>query len=239
MAKAESKSVAGMLSTVHVELPFEDEDKAKEAAEMNASIAHLGVRVTRSATDWAFIDYKDGYTATGRTDREDDPRRKFQSGDLVKIFKTVSDGDVLWSGEIDYDRSDYHHGIQQGFHQDKWSYMFYDHLPAKLEKKDGTVIYGALEPFCETGTEGVIWSVHEYGKSGYDGLNCLEEGEKLTVFSSVRDGEVEWEGELDFSEERVTKIGWTEILRETKHMNTEDWLQMSWQNRPVIVTPKP
>jgi hypothetical protein len=55
------------------------------------------------------------------------------------------------------------------------------------------IIHGKLDPFFETGTEGVIWSVYDESKKGYDGLFCLEDGDKLTVYG--HDGvTVIWEG---------------------------------------------
>ena len=235
-----SEQIYGILATHTVELPYETPEAQAEADKTNREIAGLG-RVFRGATDWAFRKYEDGVAhlrAQGKRPTRREEPTKLKSGDLVKIFKTVTDGDVLWQGSVNYDRKKYHHGLQKGLTPQKWVDMFYDALPARLER-DGKVMFGALEPFSETGTEGGIWSLHEYGKSGYDGLVPLQDGDRLTVYDNVRDGEVEWEGALDFGPEKVTKFGWTEIMREAKHMDTQKWLEMSYQNRPVIVTPAP
>lgn len=239
--KEQVKKIFGTLTTMSVELPYENEEKRKEAEKMNREIAHLGFRTYRAATDWGYEAYDDApYNQKKRNPMKKhipEGKVKFVSGDLVKIFKTVTDGDVAWQGTVDFDRTDYDHGLQKELSRSDWSMMFFSALPAKLER-DGKVIYGALEPFCETGTEGVIWSVQEYGQSGYAGLNCLQDGDKLTVYSSVHDGEVEWEGKLDFDKEQVEKIGWTEILRKARHMDTQKWMQMCWDRRPVVITPK-
>ena len=240
--KEEARKIFGTLTTMSVELPYENEDKRKEAEKMNKEIAHLGFRTYRAATDWGYEAFADTYYSQKKRNPMQkhlpEGKVKLISGDLVKIFKTVSEGDVAWQGTINFDRRKYHHGYQKGMSQQDWSIMFFSALPAKLER-DGKTIYGALEPFCETGTEGVVWSVAEYGKAGYDGLNCLQDGDKLTVYSEVRNGEVEWEGKLDFDKEQIEKIGWTEILRKSKNMDTQKWMQMCWDRRPIMITPKP
>ncbi len=236
------KKIYAMLAAVTVELPYETEEERKKSEETNKQIAGLGFRTFRAADDWGYRRYEDTITALKAkgADPKDVQRKQpetFRSGDLVTIFKTVSDGDVQWQGTVDLDRSAYHHGLQRGMPPSDWSAMFHDQLPARLER-DAKVIYGSLEPFFETGTEGVIWAVHEYGKPGYEGLHYLKDGDKLTAYSCVRDGEVEWQGRLDFGPEKAEKLGWSEILRQTKHVPTKKWQEWSWQNRPVAITPR-
>lgn len=62
------------------------------------------------------------------------------------------------------------------------------------------VITGKLDPFFETGTEGVIWSFYEDGKNGYDGLNSLKNGDALKVYSS--DDSILWEGIVNLEYKR-------------------------------------
>lgn len=60
------------------------------------------------------------------------------------------------------------------------------------------VIKGKLDAFWETGTEGVIWSVYEDGKEGYDGLHPIRQGDRLRILEG---DEVLWEGEVDQDKE--------------------------------------
>ena len=223
---ANAKEIFGLLSMLRVELPYETAAEQEKADKLNAQIRGMGFRTCRLAYDWAVHEYGQPKPAA------------LKSGDLMKVFKTVSEGSVAWQGEIDFDRTEYHHGIQRGFKTQDWAEMFSKQLPARLERVDGSVIFGSLEPFSETGTEGTIWCVHEYGKAGYDGLNNLDQGAKLTVYSHVTAGQVEWEGLMDFGPEQVAKVEWSEVMRQTKHIPTPEWLQMTWQNRPVIITPQ-
>lgn len=235
------KQIFGMLATIRVELLYETAAEQAEADKMNAQLRGTGFRTGRMVDDWGIQDY--AHTATAevkanpKLQKYPNIKTPLKSGDLMKIFKTVNDGGVLWSGEINYSTKHYHHGYQKRLKPEKWVRMYYDQLPARLER-DGKTIFGALEPFSETGTEGVIWSLHEYGKTGYDGLNVLKNGDKLTVYQTVRDGEVDWEGMLDFGPEKAEKVGYSEIMRRPNHMDADRWIQMMWQRRPVILTPK-
>ena len=63
-------------------------------------------------------------------------------------------------------------------------------------------IKGMLEPFSETGTEGVVWSVNDESKTGYDALNCLGRGDHLAIFDLVNPKELIWYGNIDLEYER-------------------------------------
>jgi hypothetical protein len=223
------KKIFGIMNVMHVELPAKDAAQQAEFDKTNAELAGRGFRTGRFGYDWGFYPFAE-LRKKGRPQAQ-----RLQSGDLVQVFKSVSDGSIAWQGEISYNRKKYHHGIQKGFDLKNWATLFYSKLPARLER-DGKTIYGALEPFSETGTEGSIWSISEYGKNGYDALHCLKEGDKLTVYKSVRAGEVEWEGALAFAPENVVALDrWHEVLRETQHVDTKTWLDYSFSNRPIRV----
>ncbi len=229
------KTIHGMLSIERVEIPYETEAQREKAEETNRQLAAFGWRTARIAYDWGMDRYED----TKKAAHDSSPSVRMQCGDLVKIFRTVSEGDVLWQGTIAFDHSVlYNHGIQKDTPAEMWGEMFSRALPARLEREDGVVLFGCLEPFCETGTEGIIWSLHEYGKAGYDGLNCLSPGDRLTVYSSVRDGDIEWEGRMSFGREGVVKTRRAEILRPVHHMTNEAWLDLNFQSRPIILQRK-
>lgn len=54
------------------------------------------------------------------------------------------------------------------------------------------IIHGVLEDFFETGTEGVVWSVHDDDDSGYEGLHAIQEGDHLTILDQL--GRRLWSG---------------------------------------------
>jgi len=63
-------------------------------------------------------------------------------------------------------------------------------------------IKGKLDPFFETGTEGVIWSLFDDTKEGYDALVILDQGDYLTIFDPDDSTKVVWEGNIDLEYER-------------------------------------
>ena len=63
-------------------------------------------------------------------------------------------------------------------------------------------IKGMLEPFYETGTEGVVWSVNDENKTGYDALHCLGRGDHLAIYDLVNPAELVWYGNIDYEYER-------------------------------------
>lgn len=59
------------------------------------------------------------------------------------------------------------------------------------------IIRGTLYPYSETGTEGIVWSLREYGKKMYDGLHCLKQGDFLSVCDPTS-GSTIWSGNIDY-----------------------------------------
>lgn len=238
-----SETKFGVLSQLRIELPYESAEEQAEADKITLQLRCVGMRTCRVAYDWGFKSFEHiqpGSKPKVPDDAPHDPNRNMaalKSGDLVRIFKSVTDGDVHWEGTVNYSRRKYHHGLQKRMNPQAWVDMFYAGLPARVQRGD-RILYGALDAFAETGTEGPIWSLQEYGKRGYDGLVVLENGDRLTAFRNVRDGEVEWEGPVDFGPEGVVKLEYHEVVRESRHMDTESWLQLYWERRPVALTPK-
>ncbi len=238
-----NNEIHGILSTLTVELPYETQEEADKAADTNRRLGGLA-RVFRGATDFGYTAYADMVSNMKRAN----PMQKhlpyikptiFQCGDLVRVFKTVTDGDVHWRGTVALEKTGqygYSFGQKDMFYPD-WTMMFHDAMPAKLVR-NGQTIFGALEPFYEQGMGGIAWSVQEYGRPGYAGLWHLHDGDDLTVYSAVRDGAVEWEGTVHFGLSEPFEAGWTTLMRPAKHMDSKKWLALCWQRRPVIVTPK-
>ena len=214
------------LSTVSVELPPRDEAEKNRLEELTDQIQVFGFRALRSALDWGYVPYNSN---SGEA-------IPLQSGMLVKIFKTVTEADLLLElDDIHMDFSEYHHGFPVGISKEKWIELISTEAPAKLTKTDGRVIYGALHAFAETGTEGHIWTVYEYDKGGYEGLNMIEAGDNLQVFKNVRAGEVLWEGHICFNEEDVHDTEYGEVIRDPTHMSLEEWRKLSYGRHPAII----
>ena len=110
---------------------------------------------------------------------------------------------------------------------------------------------GLLEPFSETGSEGVMWSLQEPGK-GYDGLHTLQDGDLLTVFNDTAKKDILWQGEVklefkrnwrSFENPKYPEIGQQEIGGWWVHgfqegLDPEKWAQMFFDAKPATVTAK-
>ena len=73
-------------------------------------------------------------------------------------------------------------------------------------------IFGRLDAFFETGTEGVVWSVADQRLPGYDGLWPLQFGDHLDVLDA--NGETLWQGiiKLEYDNRRVALHNQQEVL---------------------------
>jgi len=217
--------------------------------------------------DWGYDSAKTVMEAHQRATHDKGPAKKesedLKDGMLLTVFNTISKGDVAWSGVVNLEhKSRYRsypmnpqygqqevfgmwvHGLQDGMDAKEWASMFFNNMPATLER-DGKKIHGTLEPFFETGTEGVIWSLSEFGKSGYDGLNCLKKGDKLTVYSKVTDGDIAWQSDLSFETVKdglkgVKMMGKDTFLGEKvdrlpKGISRPKWRDMFFKRQPIKI----
>jgi hypothetical protein len=63
-------------------------------------------------------------------------------------------------------------------------------------------IVGKGDPWFETGTEGVVWSVYDSTKKGYDGLYPLSNGQFLTVYDKEQPDKIVWSGNIKYEFKR-------------------------------------
>ncbi len=107
---------------------------------------------------------------------------------------------------------------------------------------------GTLEPFFETGTEGVVWSLETNGIPGYAGLCCLENGDELLIYDES--GGVAWQGVVDLEYDRHYRpyptnpqYGQQEIRGRWVHgfqrnLEPDVWASAFFSRTPAIVRPK-
>ena len=99
----------------------------------------------------------------------------------------------------------------------------------KVVKKIWIKYRGVVDWFAETGTEGAIWVLEEDGKTGYEALVLIEEGDRLKIFAE--DGSVLFVGVIkpDY------KIGWTEYPKNPGYGQPSalgywiHWTQTGWK----------
>lgn len=111
------------------------------------------------------------------------------------------------------------------------------------------ILKGKLEAFSEQGTEGTVWSFYEDGKTGYDGLHCLEKGDVLRVFNDAARKEPLWQGVIDFeydsNKQKRAMIGEVQWLDNVgtvhgvqKGVDGKVWGDMFVAEKPAILIPK-
>lgn len=159
------------------------------------------------------------------------------------------------------------HGIPEGVSPDVWLTAIVEKwdvelapLPRLLDNSrlnEGDLrVSGILDPFFETGTEGVIWSIYDprcaLGEP-YEGLHDLKNGDHLTVYE--RDGiTVRWKGTIKLEYKRNWRpypmnpqYGQQEVLGFWVHglqedLSPEDWARMFFDKLPAVLrrrgTPK-
>lgn len=214
--------------------------------------------------DWGIESYKnanDRFAAIVSSSQYIPPHdNPLPEGGLLTVFNTVAKGEELWQGTIalEFDRNKEPllfnpnverqaalgmvvHGFQNNVDPEEWAAMFLIGYPARLEKQ-GKTIFGSLEPYAETGTEGIIWAVNEYGQTGYDGLHLLENGDELAVYKNVTDGDIVWQGAVSFDGNQNSFAVHNGAMtvdtdRTPKHMEPSKWQQMYWDKNPVKFEP--
>lgn len=67
-------------------------------------------------------------------------------------------------------------------------------------EKNMNILKGKLDPFFETGTEGVLWSLYDEKNKGYESLHILKNGDYLKVFNE--NNTIHWEGEVKLEYKR-------------------------------------
>lgn len=188
------------------------------------------------AYDFAYTDARD------LIDAKNSKEQLLLSNARVSTLLTIETGDIFWRGVIALDRAHYRHGQQKNIDRQLWVTMFNMGLPCTILTEQGVMMHGALSPFSEAGTEGVIWNVREYRKNGYDALYYLENGDSITMYSPVRTSKIDWSGTVQFSSPHTNAIRLdgsqglrTHMIRNALHMDSLDWLKLSNQRRPCII----
>ena len=103
--------------------------------------------------------------------------------------------------------------------------------------KGPSTIKGVLEPFAETGTEGIVWSVQDEahisadGKWDLTGLNTLQDGDFLRVFNNAARKDVLWEGEIKLKAARGPLDGQDGI-------DNAEWRKMFDDHKPGMLVKK-
>ncbi len=155
----------------------------------------------------------------------------------------ITDGNIVWEGQIDFtlQKTEEDQAKKALFLKECGSY-FSRHFPAVLEK-DGEIIHGHLEPFIETGMEGVMLSISDYTIAGRGSLTPLfnnsASSQYLKIYNNVTNGT---------SAEPLIQLGDVHdidvyqnirLVQVPKNIDPKEWLRRLYSARPVIILPEP
>jgi hypothetical protein len=110
------------------------------------------------------------------------------------------------------------------------------------------LLAGQLDPFFETGTEGVIWSLLLPGVPGYDNWVPLADGDRLRIYGAQ--GTVAWEGPVHLEHQRRYRpypmnpaCGQQEVFGFWVHgfqadVDPEVWATAFFTGMPAVVAPR-
>lgn len=108
-----------------------------------------------------------------------------------------------------------------------WANFIKDYM-ALRKVHGGEVKKGRLEAFFETGLEGFHWIVQEDGKSGYEGLVMIDNGDRLRIYK--HDGTIAFDGII----EKDRKAGYMPFPAYPEHGQPNafgfwiHWTQKEW-----------
>lgn len=117
---------------------------------------------------------------------------ELKSGDMLRVFNSITEGKEFLTVDIEYELDKYFIEYQKGIERALWIEMFRAQMPAKLTKPDGSVIDGQLHEFKEGGG----WAIYDFDDKSYDSVHFLQDGDKLTVYSTITQGAAGWQGNL-------------------------------------------
>jgi len=110
-------------------------------------------------------------------------------------------------------------------------------LPPGKDPPPGFV-RGIVHAFCETGTEGTVWSVQDEkgispdGKHWtYEGLNCLQDGDYLRIFNDAARKNLAWEGEIKLKHPPATYLN----RGVQEGVNEDAWMRLFYDQKPAIL----
>ena len=175
--------------------------------------------------DWHILPYEETEKARLKVmethTAQTKPTHQIPTGSLVTIFNTISTGEVLWSGKLHLEDVENDHLLSR--HPDlknsnwiadtdtktfnrkqsplEWASYATSENPATLTKKDGTVLHGRLSKYFEMGIahDLIVFEEMSDTKSGYDIQHILQTNDHLTVYKTVEDGNIFWQGRVDFN----------------------------------------
>lgn len=122
------------------------------------------------------------------------PHIDLKTGDRLTIFNSISAGQTLWKGELNFSKNSSNpHPF--GINPLVWKAMHAAGLPAKLTKGDtGEIIDGMLADSVERPDD--FYHLFDFHNKSYESIQSYSNGDTLEIFSGITAGSIFWQGDI-------------------------------------------
>jgi hypothetical protein len=162
-----------------------------------------------------------------------------KSGDMLTMFNTIVDGQICLEATMLRESEHNPNQPPKGIFRFDWADLLQNRKPVKLETENN-IYYGTIAPLRHF--DYFHWTLRTFDFPSKQIM--FGDGDKLTAYDYVTDGQADFEGRLSFSPAKYEAMNFAGgrvsqvFKREVQHGSHLFWTLYCEQNRPVKVERK-